>query len=281
MTETKAIGPFLKQVRYVRGLHLDDLAGKVSRSSLSRMESGKIDLTSSRLDEIIQALGVTFDDFGYRGMIGLSLYNEWPKVEASDWEPEAAQRVLKYYESLKEKDFANPFLDMVITAMSELLWVKETGAKQFRRPAIQAMNKYFKRITEMTQIEETIIEKILYLVPSRTSVKWVRTQFDFTMANADQVQPKQKDCLLTMVCSTGEQALIEKKYDIVDEMLADAQTLASMLTENPTVQYNLRALAALKDVVVNPSPETRYQFAQIIETTLLLFPIETYNYMRK
>jgi transcriptional regulator with XRE-family HTH domain len=87
MTETKAIGPFLKQVRYVRGLHLDDLAGKVSRSSLSRMESGKIDLTSSRLDEIIQALGVTFDDFGYRGMIGLSLYNEWPKVEASDWEP--------------------------------------------------------------------------------------------------------------------------------------------------------------------------------------------------
>jgi transcriptional regulator with XRE-family HTH domain len=275
------IGPFLKQVRLARKIKQQSIATTMSAASLSRFEAGTIDLTASRLDEVVEAIGVTFDDLSNFDIVDTGLHDDWPLIVDAAWDESVAQRILDEYAAMRAKDGANPFIELVIAVLSELIYVHANDAQRFRPEVLAQMDEYFLPLTEMTRIDGILIIISEDYLGSDRIMSWVEPKYRFVCAYSEQVSLAQKAQLASIICSIGEQAILDGNFQLSDTALDQAETVTAMVPETVTMRYNLRVLVAARDAVKMPSAATRHRLAQVVGTARVLFPAGTFEYLKE
>ncbi|WP_054677777.1 helix-turn-helix domain-containing protein [Lacticaseibacillus sharpeae] len=279
MTDT-SMGYFIKRVRTARGIALNEVDFDLSVSTLSRIENGLVETTSSRLGPLTQALGITFDDLTLNHVISVEHPDAWVGLADTHWDEATTRRLLKELQAMRQPETVNGFLDIAELVAARLLTIHDGLSAEFTKSELQVLNQYFMQLSEFTRIEGFIFQAIVEHVPSRLSAAWLAKSVAVIMAKWQAVPKIQIQQMASRLNRVGEHAILEREWVTADRVIEQAAQMSALLPENVTLQYNLVTVKKMRAMLAKPSAQTRAEFAKVIKTTRLLFSEATYQYLQ-
>lgn len=279
MTDT-TLGEFIKRVRTARGIALNEVNFDISVSTLSRVENGLIETSSSRLEMLTQALGITFDDFTLNHVISVEHPDEWAGLADTQWNAATSQQLLLDIRAVRRPETVNVFLDVAEIVATRLLSIHAGASTEFTQDEQNVLNQYFLRLTEFTRIEGFIFQALVEHIPSTLTATWLARSTSVMLRDWQTMPAMQIQRMASMLNRVAEQALMEQQWQIAETMSAQAVKLSALLPENVTLQYNLVVVQKMRAMLETPNAQTRAEFAKVIKTTRLLFSEATYQYLQ-
>lgn len=133
-------GGVLKALRQARGVSLSELHTKRSAASISRFERGEIDLTYDVLSDILTTLGVDYHDLMLMGVVSDTAKNDWAHLPDDNWNADAVRRIERQLKSHIVDNVKNPFLEMAIEVLDELLGLHQSLQQELSPKLIHHQN---------------------------------------------------------------------------------------------------------------------------------------------
>lgn len=265
------IGPFFKQVRLARNLTLQDVANGRSIASLSRYEHGQIDLSEDIIGENSRFTGLDYADLTHYQLITESDRELWVHVHAQDWQQDAVLQLQERYRVLAQSG-ENPYLNMVLTALGELLWLHQTHSGQFRLAAIEGMSAYFSGISELSRIESNILQATIEYIPVLISAAWVTSSFQsasrhFENASIDQIQR-----LIALGADIAVRAGVDEQLTVMKQMVDQIEIMTHLIPQNGVTWYNFRSVEGLYRIKLDDTYENRQHLVKVVSATQVLLP---------
>lgn len=169
----ETIGGFVKRVRQERGVRLTDLTD-VGTSSMSRFETGQIDLSGSRLLSTFGLIGVDYRDLNIRHILTVANEDDWQYLATGTWN---LAKVQALRESLVESQYkaknVSGYQRMVSACIDELIAIHIGESNQFAPVLVSRLNQYFGQLSLFSGVDIFLLSALVDRVSVEQSVSWI------------------------------------------------------------------------------------------------------------
>jgi hypothetical protein len=271
------MGELTKKLREARQISLRESSGKWSLSSMSRFENGEIDLTDDVVAELSFPLGLDYEDLILRGIIKESGIMSWQCLVSEQWDAERAQALLRKLKGLLQPAAKNGFLEVSIAVINELLRIHAESDQNMRDDVVRKLNHYLMNISEFSRLEGILYSACSEYVPLDIGWQWVKRHFK--MLKLESAPPQLVRRVLSFAAATAERAAIERRFDMMRQILNQMNQLKQFIPENGSQWFNLQVYEALYTDFTESSEMTHRRFVKVIKAGAFILPQEVVRSM--
>ncbi|MBP1040990.1 helix-turn-helix domain-containing protein [Vagococcus sp. BWB3-3] len=172
------IGDVYKQIRINKGISQQDICqNKISRTTLSRFENGKVDVSLTHFHFFLKQLDISYDEFdfilnGYQANSKTAIFDAFFSLHSS-LDTKKIKGIIKQCEKFL-KNGNNWYIESILKIMSSFLQLGENAPDSISPFSQQFVEEIWQRLSaqdEWYMIDFRIINYILFLFPTEVAIQ--------------------------------------------------------------------------------------------------------------
>lgn len=273
-------GGVLKALRQARGVSLSELHTKRSAASISRFERGEIDLTYDVLSDILTTLGVDYHDLMLMGVVSDTAKNDWAHLPDDNWNADAVRRIERQLKSHIVDNVKNPFLEMAIEVLDELLGLHQSLQQELSPKLIHHLIAYYQPLSEWSRVEGIILLAVVEYTPAPKFRELIAPKVRALLSDSKLESDLQIRQVISLCSGLAARAGIDNNLELMNESILWMAALNQKTAENPISRYNYLVMKRLFELKQADTQSSRQNLVAILKTGRVILPGGGYDYFK-